>query len=119
MLPRTPEEWPGLFERHLNAGDLDAVASLYDPGATFVSKSGETLSGREAIRGVLSRLIDGKARLQGAVVRAVKAGDVAVLYTDWHGTIDGNEERSRAIEVLRRQPDGTWLLVVGDPNGRD
>jgi ketosteroid isomerase-like protein len=23
-----------------------------------------------------------------------------------------------AIEVLRRQPDGTWLLAVGDPNGR-
>ena len=51
MLPRTLEEWPGLFERYLNGGDLDAVASLYDPGATFVSKSGETLSGRAAIRG--------------------------------------------------------------------
>jgi hypothetical protein len=23
-----------------------------------------------------------------------------------------------AIEVLRRQPDGTWKLIVGDPNGR-
>ena len=68
---------------------------------------------------MLSRLIGGKARLSGTVVRAVTAGDVAVLYTDWHGTIDGAEERSRAVEVLRRHPDGTWLLVVGDPNGRE
>ena len=54
MLPRTPEEWPGLFERYLNAGDLDAVASLYDPDAVFVPKSGETVCGRNAIRGMLS-----------------------------------------------------------------
>ncbi len=26
---------------------------------------------------------------------------------------------SKAIEVLRRQPDGTWRLIVGDPNGRE
>lgn len=117
MPPRTPEEWPGLFEQHLTAGDLDAAASLYAPDATFVSKSGDVV-GRDAIRGVLSRLIAGRARLSGKVVRAVTAGDTAVLYTDWHGTIDGNVERSRAIEVLRRQPDGAWLLVVGDPNGR-
>ncbi|MEA3206316.1 MAG: hypothetical protein QOG92_2011, partial [Verrucomicrobiota bacterium] len=25
--------------------------------------------------------------------------------------------RNKAIEVLRRQPDGTWKLIVGDPNG--
>ena len=24
----------------------------------------------------------------------------------------------RAIEVLRRQPDGRWKLIVGDPNAR-
>jgi hypothetical protein len=28
------------------------------------------------------------------------------------------EHHSRAIEVVRRQPDGTWKLIVGDPNGR-
>ncbi|SRR6266496_2068242 len=118
MLPHKPEEWPGLFERHLDAGDLEAVAALYDPDATFVPKSGETIRGREAIRAVLSGLIDQKARLHGKVVKEVVAGDTAVLYTDWHGTIAGDEQNSRAIEVLRRQPDGTWLLVVGDPNGR-
>jgi hypothetical protein len=44
-------------------------------------------------------------------IKAVVAGDVAQLYTDGHGTAAG-------VEVLRRQPDGTWLLVRGDPNGR-
>jgi uncharacterized protein (TIGR02246 family) len=118
MLPRKPEEWPSLFERHLNAGDLESVVALYDRDATFVPKSGEPVAGLEKIRVVLSGLIDGKARLRGKVVRVVTAGDIAVLYTDWHGTIAGGEEQSKAIEVLRRQPDGTWKLIVGDPNGR-
>jgi uncharacterized protein (TIGR02246 family) len=118
MPPLKPEEWPCLFESHLNAGDLDAAAALYAPEACFVPKSGETVKGRDAIQTVLSGLIARKERLRGRVVKAVVAGDTAVLYTDWQGTADGGEERSRAIEVLRRQPDGTWLLVVGDPNGR-
>jgi pimeloyl-ACP methyl ester carboxylesterase len=28
-----PEDWPRLFEQHLNAGDLDAVMALYEPEA--------------------------------------------------------------------------------------
>jgi hypothetical protein len=24
----------------------------------------------------------------------------------------------KTIEVLRRQPDGTWKLIIGDPNAR-
>jgi len=48
---------------------------------------------------------------------------LALLYTDFDGTtVDGSgktiELRSRAIEVLRRQTDGTWKLIIGDPNAR-
>jgi hypothetical protein len=32
MLPNKPEDWPHVFEQHLNAGDLDAVMALYEPG---------------------------------------------------------------------------------------
>jgi hypothetical protein len=55
--------------------------------------------------------------------KAIRADDVAVLYTDFQGTtMDTSEKtidvRHNAIEVLRRQPDGCWKLIVGDPNGR-
>jgi len=69
MPSRKPEEWPGLFERRLNAGDLEAVVVLYDPDASFVPKSGETVSGRDAIRPMLARLIDSKTRLRGQVIK--------------------------------------------------
>jgi uncharacterized protein (TIGR02246 family) len=121
--PRNPEEWPRAFTRHLNAGELDAVVALYEPDANFVQRSGELLVGREKIRPVLAGLIRAKTQFEDGVVRAMTVGEIAVLYTDFRGSmLDASGARvaiaSRAIEVLRRQPDGSWKLIVGDPNAR-
>ncbi len=118
-----PQAWPGLFARRLNAGNLEGIVAMYEPDARFVTRSGETLVGRDQIRKVLADLIGAKTRLQSKVVQTVTVGDVAVLYTDFHGTtVEGSgktvEFHHKAIEVLRRQPDGAWRLIVGDPNAR-
>jgi uncharacterized protein (TIGR02246 family) len=118
-----PEEWPRLFEFHLNAGEVEKVVALYEPGACFVADTGETLFGRDRIREVLARLIEQKTQLSSQVRQVVALEDVAVLYTNFDGTtVDGSghlvDFMSRAIEVLRRQQDGSWKLIIGDPNGR-
>jgi uncharacterized protein (TIGR02246 family) len=123
MLPRDPENWPNVFEQHLNAGDLDAVISLYEPTARFVAPSGETIIGRDGIREVIARLIQAKTKFKSQVLKVVATDDLALLYTDFDvTTADASgkvvELRSRAIEVLRRQSDGTWKLIIGDPNAR-
>src|SRR5262245_56654394 len=112
-LPKKPEDWPRLFEQHFNADDLDAVMSLYEPEACFVTLSGDTLIGRDAIRNALGAMIEAKTQLRSLVVRSLTVGDVAQLYTDFEGTmVDGSGEtipvRNKAIEVLRRRPDGNW-----------
>ena len=118
-----PEEWPRVFEQHFDAGDLDAVMALYDTEARFTTRSGETLVGGEAIRKVLGSMIKAKTQLHSRVVRKVTVGDVAQLYTDFEGTtVDSSGKTTplldKAIEVLRRQTDGGWKLIMGDPNGR-
>jgi uncharacterized protein (TIGR02246 family) len=123
MLPSNPEDWPSVFEQHLNAGDLDEVMSLYEPDARFVAPSGETLIGRDRIRQVIAELIQSNTKFESRVLRVSRIDDLALLYTDFDGTtVDGSgktiELRSKAIEVLRRQPDGTWKLIIGDPNAR-
>jgi uncharacterized protein (TIGR02246 family) len=122
--PHKPEDWSRQFVEHFNAGDLDAVMSLYEPEARFVTGSGETLVGRDAIRKVLGDLIEAKTQFQSRVVRTAIVGDIAQLYTDFEGTrVDDAGKtipvRNKAIEVLRRQPDGSWKLIMGDPNGRE
>jgi uncharacterized protein (TIGR02246 family) len=124
MLPDKPEDWPRAFEQYLNAGNLDAVMALYEPEARFVTKSGETLVGRDRIRKLVGGLIEAKERLHSRVVQAVTIGHIAQLYTDFEGTMNDDSGktvaiRNKAIEVLRCQPDGTWRLIVVDPNGRE
>ena len=124
MLPHKPEDWPRLFVQHLNSGDLEAVAALYATSARFLAGSGETIVGRDQIRDVLARMIRSKTKLQSRVIKAISVDDVAVLYTDFEGTtMDVSEKtidlRYNAVEVLRRQPNGCWKLIVGDPNGRE
>lgn len=123
-IPNKPEDWPHVFEQHLNSGDLNAVMTLYEPEARFATKSGETLVGREAIRKVIGGLIEVKTHFQSRVLRVETVGDIAQSYTDFEGTmVDPSGKtilvRNKAIEVLRRQPDGTWKLIMGDPNARE
>lgn len=123
MSPNNPEDWPRVFEEHLGAGDLEAVVALYEPDARFVARSGETVDGRDRIRDVLAGLIRARTRLRSRVVKAVTVGDIALLYTDFLGSSVGPSGETvavqqKAVEILRRRPDGTWKLIVGDPNGR-
>ncbi len=124
MAARTPEECDALFERHLNAGEVEALLALYEPGATLVPNPGETAVGHAAIREVLAGFVAAKAQLHMQVTRVYRSGDdLAMLYNDWTGHFtdpDGArvEIAGGAIEVVRRQPDGTWRYAVDDPYAR-
>jgi ketosteroid isomerase-like protein len=57
------------------------------------------------------------------VVRVVALNDIAVVYNDWTAKAvseDGRvrESAGKALEVVRRQPDGRWLFAIDDPFGR-
>jgi uncharacterized protein (TIGR02246 family) len=122
--PTVAADWPRRFTERLNLGDLNGVIALYAPNAHFVTAAHEVLVGRDRIRGVVAGLIAARTRLESSVVHSVVVDDVAILYTDFAGTtVDAAGTtvafRQRAIEVLRRQSDGSWTLVVGDPRGRE
>ena len=124
MIPRTPEECDALFAHHMNADDLDALVGLYEPGATLIPAPGETAVGQAAIREALAGLVAARTRITMHVVRVLRAGDdLAALYNDWRATLigpDGQqlEVAGKAIEVVRRQPDGTWRFAIDDPYAR-
>jgi uncharacterized protein (TIGR02246 family) len=124
MPARTPGDCDRLFEERVNAGDVEGVVTLYEEGGSLVQHDGGVASGHAAIRGVIARLVAMRPRLRNDVVRVVKAGeDLAVLYNDWVMSATGRdgllrERAGKAIEVVRRQPDGTWRFVIDDPYAR-
>jgi ketosteroid isomerase-like protein len=55
-----------------------------------------------------------KARFDFNVKQVVRSGDIALMHTEWK--VSSPEQMSvYAIEVARRQSDGTWRWLIGDP----
>jgi uncharacterized protein (TIGR02246 family) len=124
MPARTPEECDHLFGEYINSGDLDRLLKLYDPAGSLVQRDGNVATGHAAIREVLGRLVAMQPKFSSKVVKVMKAGDnLAMVYSDWtmsaHRPAEGQiEVAGKAIEVIRRQSDGTWLVILDDPFGR-
>ena len=124
MPARTPQECDNLFEQRINAGDLEGLVALYERQATFVPQEGEPVTGTDAIRQALSGFVAMKPKLKMGVTKVITAGaDLAVLYNDWSMSATGPDGSAikttgKAVEVMRRQADGTWLFVVDAPFAR-
>ncbi len=124
MPARAPGDCDRLFEEYVKAGDVEAVVGLYEEGGSLVQHDGGVATGHAAIRGVITRLVAIQPNLRNDVVRVVQAGeDLALLYNDWSMSAKGRdgkpiERAGKAIEVVRRQADGTWRFVIDDPYAR-
>jgi uncharacterized protein (TIGR02246 family) len=124
MSARSPEDCDRMFEQRVNAGDLEGLVALYEPRASFVPQQGDAATGTAAIREALAGLVAMKPKLKMGIKRVVTAGDdVAVVYNDWSMSAVGPDGAAldmvgKAIEIVRRQADGTWRFLVDDPFAR-
>jgi uncharacterized protein (TIGR02246 family) len=122
MPARTPQEVPRLFAEAFGVGNLEAIMELYEPHATLVAQPGQVVTGTEAIREVVGAFLAMEPKYDFEVRKVFEADDLALLFADW--TINGTDPDGNAIEmsgqttdVVRRQPDGSWLFVIDNPFG--
>ena len=114
MPARSPEEICRLFQQYMAEGDLESLLSIYDPEAVFLNQSGEAKKGRQGLKQELAPMAAAKAIFNFKVKQVIQSGDIALMHTHW--TVSSPEPMSvYAIEVARRQPDGTWCWLIGDP----
>jgi len=98
--------------------------ALYEPGCRLVRRDGSVAVGHVEIRVVLGRLVEMRPAFQIEVAKVVEAGDdLALVYNDWSLTATGPDgspfpAAGKAIEIVRRRPNGTWRLAVDDPFAR-
>ena len=120
---RAPEDCDRLFAERARAGDLEGLVALYEAGGCYVGRDAVAV-GHDAIRRALARVAASRPRLQCDIVRVVRSGEeLAVLYNDWsilESGPDGDRvaRKGRAMELVRRQADGSWRFVFDDPYGR-
>jgi uncharacterized protein (TIGR02246 family) len=120
MPARTPEEIQALIAAAFNAGDLDALLQLHEEDATVVvPPDGDRVSGREAIRAAVQPTFALRPTIRNEVVDKLQGDGLALIHARWSlaGTDGGQpvEMSGRATVVSRRQPDGSWRIVLENP----
>jgi ketosteroid isomerase-like protein len=114
MPARTPEEICHLFRRYMSDGDIDSVLALYDPSVAFRNRSGEVKRGKKELEEELLPLAVARASFEFDVLELIEAGEIALMHTTWRISSPAPVSLY-ALEVARRQPDGTWAWLIGDP----
>jgi uncharacterized protein (TIGR02246 family) len=104
------------------AHDVDGIMAAYEPAAVVVGEPGRPVAGDAALRALFAGFIAVDPRFTFFAHEIVQAGDLAVHLNTWR--LDGRapdgtpvEQHGLSVAVLRRQPDGRWLLVIDHPFG--
>ena len=122
MVQQGPVETVAQLMEALNRGRLDDALALYEPQATMLAEPGEPVTGTAALRQALQGFINLRPTVKSERHAVTHAGDVALYSSQWTLAGTGPDGRpvtmqGRSADILRRQPDGRWLIVVDNPWG--
>ncbi|MGW3347268.1 YybH family protein [Nonomuraea rubra] len=105
-----PEDLTRLFVERSNAGDAAGVAALYEEDAVIAYPPGSRTVGRAAIQELWEKVLAGRPRFEPEQpLPTLVSGELALTSTPPR---DGAGARA---QVVRRQPDGSWLRVLDQP----
>ena len=108
-----PEDLTRLFVELGNAGDAEGLASLYEDDAIVAFPPGKLTVGRDAIKALYEQMLAAKPHFQlETPLPTLLMGDIALTSTP------ALDEAGARAQVVRRQPDGTWLRVLDRPDFR-
>jgi ketosteroid isomerase-like protein len=114
MSPKTPEEICCLFSQYMAEGNLESLLALYDPEAVILNRAREMKKGHQGLREQLAPNAAARTRFEFRIKQEIQAGDIALLHTEWT-KLSPERTSVYAIEVARRQHDGSWRWLIGDP----
>jgi uncharacterized protein (TIGR02246 family) len=105
-----PEDLTRLFVERANDADAAGVAALYEEQAVMAFPPGGETVGREAIRKLWEKVLAHAPHFElEPPLAPLISGDIALTSTV---AKDGMGARA---QVARRQPDGTWLRLLDQP----
>ena len=104
-LAETPEDLARLFNERANAGDVEGLVALYEPGAVLAAGK-VVATGQAEIRAFYTDLLGRRSDFPAAeTLPAIVNGDLAMTFARLpNGTI--------SAETARRQPTGGWLWLI-------
>jgi ketosteroid isomerase-like protein len=105
-----PEDLTRLFVQCANDRDAAGIAALYEEHAVMAYPPGSQTVGREAIRALWEEVLAHASHFEEeSPLPTLISGDIALTST---APKDGAGARA---QVARRQPDGSWLRLLDQP----
>ena len=117
----SPEQLMTIFAERAAGGDATGLIELYEPDGVFEPQAGVVLRGTAEILPALTELASMRPRIDyTGEPDVVIVDDIAIVSNSWTMTAelpDGTTHREGGVsaDVLRRQPDGTWLVLIDQP----
>jgi uncharacterized protein (TIGR02246 family) len=113
-----------IYVKAFNAGDIEATVACYEPGGCFVAKSGRVARGSEELREAYRITFANRPTIQVNIGKIIPAGeDLALITGEWTSTAESSAGQKvwsgTYTDIVRRQSDGTWKLVLDNPNSFD
>ena len=106
----------------VNEGNLDAAVACYETDAILIVHPGQVATGAKAIREAFAEFIAMKTTITSQTHKIIPTGDIVLFISRW--TANGTAPDGAAVkmggtssDVLRRQPDGRWLIAIDNPFG--
>src|SRR5262245_13140005 len=106
----------------INHGDLERAVAAYEPQAVLVAQPGMQARGSTQLREALAGFIALKPTLKSEKQALLEAEDVALYIGSW--SLRGTDPTGKPVtmagestDILRRQNDGRWLIVLDNPWG--
>jgi uncharacterized protein (TIGR02246 family) len=106
----------------VSAGDLERALASFEPNAVVMAQPGMPAMGTPALREAFQQFMGLKPKITVTGHDIIQAGDIALHQSTWK--MSGHMPDGKAFEqsgfstvVLRKQPDGRWLMVIDNPFG--
>ncbi|MNJ86470.1 SnoaL-like domain protein [compost metagenome] len=106
-----PAEISELFVEYINSGNLEGVVSLFEDNAMVITGPENTFAqGKNEIRDYFSHMLSHNPQFDTVHHRQpIINGDIAL-------TSSRVPNAFVTVEVSRKQPDGSWLWFIDQPN---
>jgi len=118
---KTPEALHAIIADAFSRGDVGAFLAAHEKDASVViPPDGTCAHGLDEIRAATAPIISLRPRMTSVVYKTLRSSELALTHASWDldGTApDGTRTQlsGTGTIVSRRGPDGTWRIVLDDP----
>lgn len=103
--------------------DIDGVLATYEADAIVMFEPQKPVQGKETLRAVFTQFVGMNPKYTFSGHEVFVSGNIATHMAPWSmkGQLpDGTkiEQSGLSVAVLRKQEDGTWLMIQDNPHGQ-